>query len=141
MELLQTGAACSRHLQELELPHEAAVQPGILPHPLPNPTAWLCPCTKNLLSDLITRAYHVCRDSETVKDFLEVVSEYPIVPHPDIFGLHENADITCDQNETYALFATVLSLQPRVASGGGLSREVVVTQQCTSILDKVRYLN
>lgn len=115
---------------------------GILPHLCQTLRLGCAPARrKNLLSDLITCAYHVCRDSETVKDFLEVVSEYPIVPHPDIFGLHENADITCDQNETYALFATVLSLQPRVASGGGLSREVVVAQQCTSILDKVRYLN
>jgi dynein heavy chain len=81
---------------------------------------------------------YTCRDSETVKDFLEVVSNYPIVPHPNIFGLHDNADITCDQNETYSLCATVLSLQPRVASGGGLSRDEVVTQQCTSILEKVR---
>ena len=47
------------------------------------------------------------------------------MPKPEIFGLHENADITCDQNETYDLFATVLSLQPRVSSGQGQSREEV----------------
>lgn len=58
---------------------------------------------------------------------------YPIVPKPDIFGLHENADITCDQNETYDLFATVLSLQPRVATGAGASREDAITTQCDSI--------
>ena len=39
------------------------------------------------------------------------------MPHPEIFGLHANADITCDQNATYELFETVLSLQPRVRFG------------------------
>jgi hypothetical protein len=31
--------------------------------------------------------------------------------------------LTCDQNDTYAMFETVLSLQPRVNSGGGMSRD------------------
>lgn len=53
----------------------------------------------------------------SVREHLELLRAYPIVPAPEIFGLHDNADITCDQNETYDMFATVLSLQPRVASG------------------------
>lgn len=62
-------------------------------------------------------------------------------PSPDqIFGLHENADITCDQNESLDLFATVLSLQPRTTGkgGGGLSRDELVEKVCTDILSKVR---
>lgn len=59
------------------------------------------------------------------------------MPAPEIFGLHENADITCDQNETYDLFATVLSLQPRVATGAGASREDVIGAQCEAILAKL----
>jgi len=43
---------------------------------------------------------------------------------PEVFGLHDNADITCAQNETYTMFAAILSLQPRAASGGGKTREV-----------------
>ncbi len=53
----------------------------------------------------------------SVREHLELLRAYPIVPAPEIFGLHDNADITCDQNETYDMFSTVLSLQPRVASG------------------------
>ena len=37
--------------------------------------------------------------------------------YPELFGLHENADITCAQNETFATLSTLLSLQPRVAGG------------------------
>jgi dynein heavy chain len=62
----------------------------------------------------------------------------PPVPHPEIFGLHENADITCDQNETYAMFDTVLSLQPRVGGGAGAaSREEVIEAAAKDIFDKV----
>lgn len=79
----------------------------------------------------------MCSSSETVEEFLQVVRQYPIVPRPEIFGLHDNADITSDQNETYDLFATVLSLQPRVASGAGKSRDEVIMEQCTAIAAKV----
>ena len=76
-------------------------------------------------------------ECETVKEYINVISEYPLVPKPEIFGLHDNADITCDQNETYDMFATVLSLQPRVSMGKGMSREEVIGAQCASIQDKM----
>eukprot|EP00798_Chlamydomonas_sp_ICE-L_P022533 gene22533-29660_t len=62
---------------------------------------------------------------DTIKEYLEHIRVYPIVPKPEIFGLHENADITCDMNETYGMFEIVLSLQPRVAASGGQSQEEV----------------
>jgi dynein heavy chain, axonemal len=68
---------------------------------------------------------------------MEVLKQYPIVPKPEIFGLHDNADITCDQNETYDLFATVLSLQPRVSAGVGASREDVIMSKCEAISAKL----
>ena len=78
-----------------------------------------------------------CRDCESTREFLEVIAGYPSAPTPEIFGLHANADITCAQNETYDLFATVLSLQPRVAAGAGASREDVIGAQCEAILAKL----
>jgi len=67
------------------------------------------------------------------KAFLEHIAGYPIVPKPEIFGLHDNADITCDQNMAMDMFATVLSLQPRAASGGGKSREEQIGDRCKEI--------
>lgn len=64
-------------------------------------------------------------DCVSLRDFTESIRTYPIVPRPEIFGLHENADITCDQNETYDMFSTVLALQPRVSTGQGASQEEV----------------
>ena len=72
-----------------------------------------------------------------LKSFQKHISGYPLAPKPEIFGLHENADITCDQNETFELFATVLSLQPRVSSGTGHTREQVIEDKAKAILEKV----
>ena len=75
-------------------------------------------------------------EGETIKDYQDYIKGLPIVPNPEIFGLHENADITCDLGETNSLFATVLSIQPRVGGGTGLSREEVVSKLAQEILDK-----
>jgi len=75
-------------------------------------------------------------DSETVEEFLTVIKSLPLSPKPEIFGLHENADITCDQNETYNMFEVVLSLQPRVSAGGGISREEVIENACRSMKER-----
>lgn len=32
--------------------------------------------------------------------FVEYIRNLPINPHPEVFGLHENADITKDNQET-----------------------------------------
>ena len=72
--------------------------------------------------------------------FTQHVRSYPLVPGPEIFGLHENADITCEQNETYALLGTLLMLQPRVSGGGGgggSSQEEVISQLAQDILRKL----
>lgn len=49
----------------------------------------------------------------------------PVNSEPEVFGLHENADIVTAQNESYALLETVLSIQPRVSGGSGQSMESV----------------
>jgi dynein heavy chain len=72
----------------------------------------------------------------TVEEFLAMIKGLPLVPEPEIFGLHANADITCDQTDTYTTFETVLSLQPRVSSGGGLAREDVIEAAAQDILSR-----
>lgn len=50
-----------------------------------------------------------------------------MIPLPEAFGLHENADITNAQNETSALLETILSLEPKSAAGAGKSREEIIS--------------
>ena len=38
--------------------------------------------------------------------YVDYVRSLPIVPHPEVFGLHENADITKDNQETQQVHPT-----------------------------------
>ncbi|VDO01556.1 unnamed protein product, partial [Rodentolepis nana] len=55
---------------------------------------------------------------------------------PDLFGLHDNANITFAQNETYQLLADLLLLQPNtsLSQEGGNSREAIIEEVATQIL-------
>jgi len=64
----------------------------------------------------------------TVAQYVNVIMTMPLSPHPNIFGLHENADITCAQNETNELCEIMMSLQPKAAGGGGRNREDVIEE-------------
>jgi len=68
--------------------------------------------------------------------YLDYFEALPVNAAPEIFGLHQNADITCAQNETYKMLETILSLQPRSSSGGGKSREELLDELAGDILDK-----
>jgi dynein heavy chain len=57
------------------------------------------------------------------KAYLEYIETLPLNAEPEVFGMHENAAITCAINETVEIFGIVVSLQPRTVSGGGISRE------------------
>ena len=92
------------------------------------PLGDLCLCCAGMYKSL---------DCETVKEYLDNVKAYPVQPTPEIFGLHENADITCDQNDTYEMFSTLLALQPRVSAGAGVSREEAIARLCEDISSKV----
>lgn len=68
----------------------------------------------------------------------QAIADFPSTPHPEIFGLHENADITGAQNETNELFATVLSMQPRAgATGAAGQREALVMNNCMDMVAKL----
>jgi hypothetical protein len=62
----------------------------------------------------------------SVDDYRQVISRLPLQPHPNVFGLHENADISCANFETQTLCDIMISLQPKVSSGGGKSRDEVI---------------
>ena len=70
-------------------------------------------------------------------DIMDALKIWPVQPHPEAFGLHENADITCAQNEVKFLFETILSLQPRVSTGGGQSREAMIDEISARMLESV----
>jgi dynein heavy chain len=65
--------------------------------------------------------------------YKEFVRELPYSEGPEVFGLHDNANISCAIAETNALLGTALSLQPRAAAGAGKSYEQVVGELALDI--------
>lgn len=63
--------------------------------------------------------------SPTLQGYLSYIKGLPLNDMPEIFGLHDNANITFAQNETYALLGAIIQLQPKSSSMGGQSREEV----------------
>jgi dynein heavy chain len=69
--------------------------------------------------------------------YLQYIRGLPLIAHPEVYGLHENADITKDQKETTDLFSSILLTLPRQASGGGKSANESVDELSADILSKV----
>ena len=59
---------------------------------------------------------------------MEYFKGLPINVPPEVFGLHDNADITCANNAATDLMDTVLGMQPRAAAGVVMSREDVIDE-------------
>ncbi|KAI5937324.1 Dynein heavy chain 1, axonemal [Manis javanica] len=81
--------------------------------------------------------YHQIPPTHDLHGYLSYIKGLPLNDMPEIFGLHDNANITFAQNETYTLLGTIIQLQPRSSSVGGLGREEVVEDVAQNILLQV----
>ena len=61
--------------------------------------------------------------SGSQEDYIEYINSLPLDPSPEAFGLHTNAEITTNQNNTRVILENVLMLQPRSSGGGGQTRD------------------
>ncbi|XP_064448835.1 dynein axonemal heavy chain 3 [Mirounga angustirostris] len=71
------------------------------------------------------------------QSYIDYLRNLPITAHPEVFGLHENADITKDNQETNQLFQGVLLTLPRQAGGSGKSPQEVIEELAQDILAKL----
>ena len=55
----------------------------------------------------------------------------------EVFGLHDNADITSAINATDVILGTALSLQPRATSSSGKTQDEVLAETCQGIIEKL----
>uniref|UniRef100_A0A5F8GCZ7 Dynein axonemal heavy chain 3 n=1 Tax=Monodelphis domestica TaxID=13616 RepID=A0A5F8GCZ7_MONDO len=69
--------------------------------------------------------------------YIDYIRGLPIASHPEVFGLHENADITKDNQETNLLFNGVLLTLPRQSGGSGKSPQETVEELAKDILSKL----
>jgi dynein heavy chain, axonemal len=74
-------------------------------------------------------------DLSTYVDYIQ--NELPINDLTEIFGFHDNADITSANNETKRMLENVLSLMPRVSGGSGKSQEEETQDLASEILKRI----
>ena len=108
---------------------------------------------RRTLNTILMRGYNMdiindpCYSFDTVGDFgtpkegeyesyLEFTKTLPSLTAPEVFGMHANADITKDNNETNQLLDSVLLTQTK-SSGGGQNSDEVVDEVCAGILEKL----
>ncbi|GFQ95725.1 dynein heavy chain 3, axonemal [Trichonephila clavata] len=80
--------------------------------------------------------YHI-PDHLDRRNFVEYIRSLPINPHPEVFGLHENADITKDNQETQQLLDGILLTQGRTGGAGAQSSGEMIYDLADDILEKL----
>ncbi|XP_073386521.1 uncharacterized protein [Physcomitrium patens] len=69
--------------------------------------------------------YYVPEDCEW-QDYVDHIKKFPLIATPEVLGLHENADITKDQQEVDLLLSSIRSTQAQSKTGEGRSRERII---------------
>lgn len=98
-------------------------------------------CQENLLDDYFyseSEKYRspVVGDVQSYKDYIQTL---PDKDDPEVFGLHENANISYQRQESDTMVEKVLSIQPRVggSSGGGLSPDEIVLEKAKQLSEGI----
>jgi dynein heavy chain len=102
-------------------------------------------CILNILSDFYTAdileegytfsqsGTYFAPPEADLASYIDYVRSLPFTESPEVFGLHDNADISCAMRETNDLLNTALSLAPRAASGSGKSADETLLELAADI--------
>eukprot|EP00756_Hemistasia_phaeocysticola_P037793 Hpha_TRINITY_DN16720_c2_g4::TRINITY_DN16720_c2_g4_i3::g.79638::m.79638/K10408/DNAH; dynein heavy chain, axonemal len=63
--------------------------------------------------------YRIPQDVDKIESVREYLADLPPYEKPELFGLHDNANITSERNESKQMLQSLVEVQPRVAAGGG----------------------
>lgn len=85
-----------------------------------------------------SKVYHI-QPHGTVESYRDYISRLPNFDDPEVFGMHENANITFQNQESAKIMETILAIQPRVSSadGGGPTPDELVSQMAKNLLEQV----
>ena len=70
------------------------------------------------------------------ESYIEYARSLPLIAHPEVFGMHANADISKDQQETQQLFNSILLTQSRASAKDGKSDDEILFGVAEDILHK-----
>jgi len=84
-----------------------------------------------------TGAYYVPPDGNK-EDYVKFIEDkLPMNDLTEVFGMHDNAEITSAINVTKSMLSTALTMQPRVSGSAGKSQDQVLKEACEGILGKL----
>nr|CAI5845216.1 unnamed protein product [Callosobruchus analis] len=84
-----------------------------------------------------TGRYH-CPDKEEYDEFIAYIKSLPLITNPGVIGMHDNAGIVKDQQETSLLFTNTLLTQDAMLSRNGVkSHDEVVNEVAEDILSRL----
>lgn len=70
-----------------------------------------------------------------LESYRKYIATFPLVDRPEIFGLHQNADISSQQQESKEILDAIIAVQPRTSSGGsGKSSDQIVEEMAEDLL-------
>ncbi|XP_066123630.1 dynein axonemal heavy chain 6 [Saccopteryx bilineata] len=76
--------------------------------------------------------------ADSLNEFKDYIENLPLIDDPEIFGMHENANLVFQSKETNTLINTILEVQPRSSSGGeGKSNDEIVQELVASVQTRV----
>ncbi|XP_064233927.1 dynein axonemal heavy chain 6 isoform X4 [Aotus nancymaae] len=76
--------------------------------------------------------------ADSLQEFQDYIENLPLIDDPEIFGMHENANLVFQYKETNTLINTILEVQPRSSTGGeGKSNDEIVQELVASVQTRV----
>ncbi|KAM9363597.1 dynein axonemal heavy chain 6 [Symphorus nematophorus] len=77
-------------------------------------------------------------ETDELEQYKKYIESLPIIDDPEVFGMHENANLAFQRQETVTLINTILDVNPRSsASHGAKSNDDIVCELAESILAKL----
>ncbi len=73
-----------------------------------------------------------------MQSYLDFVKTMPVNTKPEVFGMHENANISKEQNETSLMLASILLTEGKGSAGGASSeRDAMLDEVASGVLTKL----
>eukprot|EP01083_Nonionella_stella_P111300 326422_1 len=96
---------------------------------------FICPdlLNKNYAFSASGKYYSIDPTQNGRDGYIEYIKSLDLVPQPEVFGFHDNADITFATEESDHIMSIICGILPRTSGGSGQTKDECVAQQAQAI--------
>ncbi|KAK4872624.1 hypothetical protein RN001_014653 [Aquatica leii] len=81
---------------------------------------------------------YYCPKLEKLQEYRDFIDEFPSIEEPEIFGMHENANLAYQIKETQTVIKTITDCQPSASGGGGAkSSDEIVFELAEGVIQSI----